>query len=229
MKEIIKNSLILLIITLIAGISISFVYELTKNPIKENENKVKNKAYLKVIPDGKDFKNIDFSKDAINEFLKNNNINTEFNIIDEIVSAHDKEDKIIGYCITVTNKEGYANDIQFTVGILIDATIKDISILKLSETPGLGMKAKDDVFLTEFKNKKVKAFVVSKEKSEKDEEVSAITGATITSTAFVNGVNSAIIAFDYIVSNIQKENITTDSTLLNETTTLNTEETTLNQ
>lgn len=229
MKEILKNSLVLLIITLIAGISISFVYELTKDPIKENENKVKNKAYLKVIPDGKDFKKIDFNKDSINTFLKNNNINTETNIIDEIVSAHDKKDKIIGYCITVTNKEGYANDIQFTVGILIDTTIKDLSILKLSETPGLGMKAKDDVFLTEFKNKKVKAFVVSKEKSDKDEEVSAITGATITSNAFVNGVNSAIIAFNYIVSNVQKETIDTNTTLENESTTLNSEETTINQ
>ena len=52
-----------------------------------------------------------------------------------------------GYVITVTDKDGYGGDIQITVGIMSDGTVNGISFLSISETAGLGMRAKEPSFL----------------------------------------------------------------------------------
>ena len=43
--------------------------------------------------------------------------------------------------VTVTDKEGYGGDIQITVGVTKDGTVSGVSILSISETAGLGMRA----------------------------------------------------------------------------------------
>ena len=55
MKTIVKNTLILLLITLIAGLALAFVYDLTKEPIARAEEEDKINAYRSVYPDAKDF------------------------------------------------------------------------------------------------------------------------------------------------------------------------------
>ena len=47
-NPIIKNALILTIITLIAGLGLGFVYEITKNPIAQAQEKAKKEAWQAV-------------------------------------------------------------------------------------------------------------------------------------------------------------------------------------
>ena len=70
--------------------------------------------------------------------------------------------------------------------------------MTISETAGLGMKAKEDEFKSNFKDKKAKQFEVVKDGSGKndDAKVDAISGATITSRAVTCGVNSCVALMD---------------------------------
>ena len=87
---------------------------------------------------------------------------------------------------------------QSNVGIRLDGTVNDISILSISETPGLGMKA-GDVLVPQFHNKNVKSFAYTKTGSTSDSEIDAISGATITTKAVTNAVNGSLLAFnDYV-------------------------------
>lgn len=65
------------------------------------------------------------------------------------------------------------------------------------------MKAKEEKFQSNFKNKKASQFVVTKSGAAKDGDVDAISGATITSKAVTKGVNSALAVFE----NLTKEGI----------------------
>ena len=49
----------------------------------------------------------------------------------------------------------------------------------------------------QFANKKVEAFQYTKNKAESESEIDAISGATITTNAMVNGVNAGLCAFRY--------------------------------
>ena len=56
--------------------------------------------------------------------------------------------------INVTSHEGYGGDIEISVGIASDGTVKGIEMLSIGETAGLGMKAKDAEFKDQFRDKK---------------------------------------------------------------------------
>ena len=100
---------------------------------------------------------------------------------------------VSGHIIIVTSHEGYGGDIQLAVGFDSDNVITGISVLKIGETAGLGMEAKDDPsFLKQYVGKKVDSFVVTKNGAAKDEEIDAISQATITSKAVTNAVNMAL-------------------------------------
>ena len=49
----------------------------------------------------------------------------------------------VGYVVNVTSHEGYGGDIDISVGIREDGTVTGIEMLSISETAGLGMKAKE--------------------------------------------------------------------------------------
>lgn len=93
--------------------------------------------------------------------------------------------------VTVTDKEGYGGDIQITVGVTKDGTVSGVSILSISETAGLGMRATEAKFQEQYVGKNTDKFYVSKDGGE-GEPIDAISGATITSRAFTGAVNTAI-------------------------------------
>ena len=111
-----------------------------------------------------------------------------------LASAFDGSGSQVGYVITVTTHEGYGGDIQFTMGVRNDGTLNGISILSISETAGLGMRA-GEVLVPQFAEKQVEAFVTSKTGASTPEQIDAISGATITTDAFVNGVNAGMACF----------------------------------
>ena len=192
MNKIVKNTLILTLITVIAGFLLGAVYEITKDPIAQAQEKTKKEAWQAVFSDVKldDFKAEDVDQKAANKAVKDMGTNAT---VDEVCTAGDE-----GYVITTTDKDGFGGNIQITVGIKKDGTINGVSILSISETAGLGMKAKDDPsWGKQFAGKKVEAFSVVKDGSGSgdDAKIDAISGATITSKAVTGAMNSCLAYF----------------------------------
>lgn len=198
MKEIVINALKLCLITLIAGLLLGGIYEITKDPRQKQEEKAKQNAYAKVFSGAVSFEDFEYSAEDMKALLAEHGYPASTAYIDDIVTACDGDKNIIGYVITVTDKEGYGGDIQFTLGIQKDGTINGISFLSINETAGVGMKAADSKFLNQFQGKNVDSFEYTKTGAVTDNQIDAISGATITTNAVTNGVNAGILAYKLI-------------------------------
>ena len=196
MNALIKDALKLVIITVVAGLVLGAVYGITKKPIADQEAKAQMEAYKAVFEDADSFEVYDVDADALAANLAENNFNAQ--TINEIMEAKDASGETIGYALNVTDSEGYGGDIQFTMGIQNDGTLNGISILSISETAGLGMKAKNPDFQDQFKDKNVEKFEYTKTGATSDDQIDAISGATITTNAMTNGVNAGLCAFRYV-------------------------------
>ena len=115
--------------------------------------------------------------------------NTE---ITAVVEARNEKEEVIGYAFSVLSHDGYGGDIDVCIGISLDKTITGVEIISLNETPGMGMRATEPAFIEQYKDKKVDAFVVTKTGKSAENEIDAISGATVTSNAVTNAVNMAL-------------------------------------
>ena len=195
-KAMIKDALILFVITLAAGFLLGFVYDVTKEPIAQQKAKAKAEACKNVFTEADTFEPV-MSEDGATEYFVAG-LDSQVDI-DEVMLALDSSDRLLGYVITVTAHGGYGGDIQFSMGVTLDGTLNGISLLSISETAGLGMKA-GDVLVPQFADKKVEQFTYTKSGSTKDSEIDAISGATITTKAIVNGVNGGLTFFNSVLA-----------------------------
>ncbi len=186
MKSMIKDAAILFVITLISGLLLGVVNEVTKEPIAIQQAKRKNEACKEVFQDADNFETLELSMAEAEE----NAVAT----INEVSKAVTEDGTVLGYVLDITTHEGYNGDIQFTMGIRMDGTVNGISLLSIAETPGLGMKA-EDVLKPQFAEKNVGQFMYTKTGATMAEEIDAISGATITTNALVNGVNTGLNCF----------------------------------
>ena len=191
-KRIIHDALILTAFTLVLGLILGGVYQITKPKIDEENKKVAEEAYRAVFEEADSFNAKEYDADKANKIVADGGYS---DTIDDVQEACDKSGNVIGYVITVTAKDGSQGSITFSVGIKNDGAVNGYSITSISETPGLGMKAEDEDFAGQFKNKIVEAFKVVKQVPSSDDEIEAITGSTITSKAMANGCNAAILYF----------------------------------
>jgi len=89
---------------------------------------------------------------------------------------------------------GYGGAISMLVGVEPGGTLHQMKILSASgETPGLGSKVTDRSFLDQFVGLSPSIRLV-KNQAPAGNEIQAVTGATISSTAVLNGVNAALDA-----------------------------------
>ena len=196
-NTIIKDTLILTLITLVAGGLLGMVYEVTKEPIAQQAEKEKQEAYKAVFEDADSFEVCVEADDAdLAAYLTENGF--EAQTVNEVMEAKDASGETIGYALNMTTSEGYGGDIRFSMGVTLDGTLNGISILDINETAGLGMNATKDEFKGQFAGKQVDAFEVTKSGAASDNEINAISGATITSKAITGGVNAGLCAFEYV-------------------------------
>lgn len=206
MKSMIKDTLILFAITLIAGLTLGVVYQVTKDPIAAQKEKAKQEACQEVFADAASFEQIIIA-DAEGNAIDGNNMpdreawsenGYDAVNIGEIAKALDGNGNILGYVITVTDHEGYGGDIEFMMGIRADGTLNGISLLSIAETAGLGMRA-EEVLKPQFENKKAEVFEYTKSGAMGDSQIDAISGATITTHAVTNGVNAGLYYFRTVI------------------------------
>lgn len=195
MKTMIKNALILTAITLVAGILLGMVYEITKGPIAVAKDRAKKEAYQTVMKEADTFVLYEkFDADEAKTILEKADISGCR--VDEIVVAKVSND-MKGYVITVTTSEGYGGDIQISMGITFDGTLEGIEILSISETAGLGMQADTPEFKSQYAEKTAENFVVTKEGAEDEHEIDAISSATITTKAITNAINAGVAYYHH--------------------------------
>lgn len=195
-KGIVKAVIVIFVITLVMGAALGAVHDITKKPILDAALKAKEEAYKEIYPDAASIVSIvEQSENITNEFL-NDTLHTagyKDCTIDEFNLVADKDGKLIGTIVVVTNKNGYGGDIQLAVGIsLAENKITGISFLTLNETVGLGMKANEAGFKEQFKDAPFGEISYTKTGSNSANVIDAISGATITTSAVTDGVNSAV-------------------------------------
>ncbi|MBQ7935460.1 MAG: FMN-binding protein [Clostridia bacterium] len=112
--------------------------------------------------------------------------------VEAIYIAKDASDTHLGYCVRVT-PNGYSDVIDMLVAIDKEGAVSGVQILSIADTPGIGMKVEsDETFRKSLigKNELVTAVKTAPDAG----EVQVISGATVSSTAYINGVNAAIEA-----------------------------------
>lgn len=172
-KEILLPTIVLLVICVVSAALLGGTDMLTKDKIASIEAEIKAQAMQKVMADADSF------SDAI--------------VVDEKLEysvALDKDGKKLGYAFTVSDS-GYGGEISIMVGIGTDGKVSKVEVIAAdNETPGLGQNIKKSTFLDQFTGKNREQTVVKGAAG--DNEIQAITSATISSSAVTRTVNAAI-------------------------------------
>ena len=200
-RTMLKEAGILFGITLIAGLLLGVVNELTKDPIRRQQEKASREACETVFAssDGRQFAftPVDYTLDeTLTAELAEDGV--EIGTVYQVTDANGGTENPEGYVAEVVSKEGYGGDIVLYVGVDSEKTVKGVSILELSETAGLGMEA-PKVLVPQFAGRNVESFVYTKTGATAPNEVDAITSATVTTSAVVSGVNGGIRAIRYLL------------------------------
>lgn len=203
MTDNLKTAVTLFLITLISGLMLGGVYEITKEPIERANNAAIFAAYGELIPGSVDYETEEEAVKLANEKLADGTYGKSS--VDNIVAAKDADGNVMGYVVTSTSNEGYGGPIQLTIGYMedeADGSLKStgISFLSIAETAGLGMNAEKPEFKDQFIGKPAVELKLTKSGNAGADEINAMSGATVTSTAVTNAVNAANYAISDCIS-----------------------------
>ncbi|MGL4606900.1 MAG: RnfABCDGE type electron transport complex subunit G [Eubacteriaceae bacterium] len=184
--NVIKLGFILLVISAVAACCLALTNYVTAGTIEEMNLESNKVARQEVLPEATDFEEV-----PAEELAK---IGKDIGLAnpEELVEAYigTKDGKIVGYTVKSAPGSGFGGAVQVLTGISADGVIEGITILSHNETPGLGANATLPSFKDQFKGKSALEEVsVVKGAPGSGNAIEAITGATITSSAVVDGVN----------------------------------------
>lgn len=183
-----KAAMNLCVITLVAGLLLGVVYQVTKGPIKQAEIAAQAEAFKAVCPSAESFDEAPelMEKAADVEGLFGNVV------VNSAYKALDASGNQNGCVVNVTTKEGFGGEIQVSVGFDADGLVTGIEFLSINETAGLGMNATEESWRAQYTGKAVDEYTVVKGGASAENEIDAISGATITSKAVTGAVNTAL-------------------------------------
>lgn len=188
MSNILKLGLNLFVICAVAAGLLAGTNQITDPVIKKMNIQANNEARQTVLPEAKEFKIVD-AKDYENK--------SDVEVV-EVYKGLNGSDAL-GYTIKVLPK-GYGGAIEVMVGITSQGQIAGINIGNMTETPGLGAKAKEEVFYGQYIGKPATNLEVIKSGAAGETEIQAISGATITSQAVTTGVNTAVEVYNSLTN-----------------------------
>ncbi len=168
-KTLIMPPLVLTIICLVVTVALVLTYQYTKPYIEAVTQATADAARREVFPEsGADFTLQDLQMDGL---------------ADAYV-ATDSNGETIGYVITAASK-GYGGLVNVMVGLDAKGNLTGVKMMDNNETPGLGSKVGEAKYTSQFLDKNYETY----------KDVAAISGATITSTAFKNALAIAMDAY----------------------------------
>lgn len=109
-----------------------------------------------------------------------------------VYAAKSSAGEQIGYCVEVT-PSGYSDAIDMIVAIDASGAVSGVQILSISDTPGIGMRVNSDTEFQESVYGLTEPAAIVKSTPLSRSEVQVISGASISSSAYINGVNAALL------------------------------------
>lgn len=189
MKEIIRLGLILLLICAVSATLLAFTNGATIDKILEQRAIASENDRKAVLPEADTFKPMD--EDAFNE------LKGQYDNLLEVYLGY-AGDTVIGYVIK-TAPGGYGGPIEITTGLTNDGLVGGVRMgSNHQETPGLGAKAALPEFYDQYNGMDALAGITVVKANPEDNQILAISGATITSDAVTDGVNRATEVFETI-------------------------------
>lgn len=185
-----KTGFILLVISAVAAGALAVVNGFTAEVIAQAEFEKSVEAYQEIYGDKADtFEPIDEAKKAA--------LVEKYGDIQDVFVAK-KGDEIVGYGVN-HKASGYGGEMTNAIGLLNDGTIAGFRNIQNAETPGIGTQITEPTYFKGFEGKTFKNGEVkgNKEPAAED-EIPLITGATVSSTAVLKGVNSILPAYEEI-------------------------------
>jgi len=180
--------LVLTLITAGAGLILSLVELVTREPIAEQRRLETLRALKAVLPQANNSPDEDTVQLVTGKDKRGRDVQRTF--------FRGKQDGALsGVAFKVVAPDGYSGNIDIMVGIDPSGTIAGIEILSHAETPGLGDKIfKDQDFVDQFFARPQTPLAAIKAGSGKGApgEIDAITGATISSKVVVSIINNGI-------------------------------------
>lgn len=186
-NEVVKLGVVLLVITAIAGLILSFSNSLTKDIIQkaiEAESSGPDVAKM-VVPGSVSIESFD------NELVEKIKLENEKFI--DLRECKDENGNVLGYGITTKSPiKGYGGDIEIILGISVEGEIVGMKVVAHAETVGLGTGIEKPKFQGQFVGKATnEQFVVTKSVV-KENDIESIGGATFSTKSFTSAVNNAI-------------------------------------
>lgn len=158
--------LVLTIIAVVAGSLLAFANQMTEEPIRQQNLERTHGALTELFPEADRFDEIPLTEG------------------DELLSAYTavKAEQTVGYAATIAS-QGYAGPVEVVTGLDTAFSLRGIRVggSGFKETEGLGSRAKEPAFTDQFTGKTPPLRL--------GQEIEGISGATITSSAVVEGVN----------------------------------------
>ncbi len=185
---IVQLVIVLGLITFVCALLLGMANGITAPQIALNEEKTRNEAMAAII-EGAEFEDMGVSLSA--EDVAAAGVTLPAGRAPAAVSGVYKaavDGSDAGYCLEVQPK-GFGGALTMIVGINADGTVAGALVTSHAETPGLGAKSQtDEEWIKQYAGQAADGqLAVSKDGG----SINAITGATITSRAVTDGVNTA--------------------------------------
>ncbi len=168
-KDIIKPIVVLTCICLVVTALLAYINMVTSPIIAEAEQKAAEQARAEVLADADAFELVEVAE------------------LPETVDEVYKASNGAGYVFMLTTK-GYGGDMKLICGVKADGSIEACKTLSHSETSGLGSKTTEDAYKNQYTGKT----------SDTLSEVDAISGATISSVAYMTAIEDALEAYEMV-------------------------------
>lgn len=188
-----KNIIVLFLVALVSVTILAVVNQVTMAPIASAEEAARQESYMKVYEGAEEIKDIADFDSKLKDYSKLHAQDPSI-IINGVLEAYKGGEKV-GYVIDATSPNGYGGDVQVALGITNEGEITAFTVISAAnETPGLGARSTEPEFQNQFSGlSALNRIAFSKTGADKSKnEIDAISGATITTTAVTNAVNEAI-------------------------------------
>ncbi len=175
-KNLFYPTIVLLLICLFSSFLLALTNQVSLPLIEQIKIDNENKAKKTIVSEANEFSDV---------------MSLNYNGQDyQYYEAYNENNEKIAYIFTTSGK-GYGGDVVVMSGIDMNGNITGINFLQLNETAGLGMRANSPDFMKQFTGLNADSgFTLVKSKAG-DNEVQALTGATITSNAVSDACKTA--------------------------------------
>ena len=191
--DFLRLALTLFVITALVAVMLALANYFTAPIILASAQERLNNSLNSLMADAVNF-------EPVEEYENQVNLGSVKISVPAVYSAVDANGQSIGHCVRVT-PVGYSDLIEMIVAINSEGAVSGVQILSIADTPGIGMKVQTDEEFQKSVYGITDIVKIVKNTPSNKSEVQVISGATVSSTAYINGVNAAV----EVVQNLKAE------------------------